>query len=294
LPNAYLSQEVRGIFDDIDTHRIRHPSHQQLRTKLNGIEELTASIRQKGLLQPIIVRVKEDYYEIVAGNRRYEACKNLHWKKIPCHIIEIEDKEAFEISIIENVQRETLSPIEEAEAFKNYVSDFGWGGVSELASKMGKSVSYVTKRIKLLNLPTEVLDSITNRNVSISVAEELSFVKDPSRQTQLAELISKRHLSLRKIRNMIKDSGNGGSGAFDDDDIIYENRSEAEIQRLERSFDKSIIMLRIAMNKLGTIIENTEDSWLVYNILMEQKATLNWQIDQLIKAKKKFIASQRR
>jgi ParB family transcriptional regulator, chromosome partitioning protein len=78
-------------------------------------------------------------------------------ERIACHIIEVDDKEAFEISLIENIQRKRISPIDEAKAFKLYISDFGWDGVSDLASKIGKSVSYTSKRISLLDLPKDVL-----------------------------------------------------------------------------------------------------------------------------------------
>jgi ParB family chromosome partitioning protein len=99
------------------------------------IDELASSIRQNGLLQPIIVRMQDNSFEIVAGNRRYNACKRLGWRKILCHVVELEDREAFEFALTENIQRRTLDPLEEAKAFKVYVQDFGWGGVSALAAK---------------------------------------------------------------------------------------------------------------------------------------------------------------
>lgn len=98
-----------------------------------------SSIQQKGLLEPIVVRPVEKAFEVVAGNRRFEACKKLGWRSIPCHVVELDDKEAFEVSILENVQRETLNPIEEGRAYRNYVDECGYGGESELARKIGKS-----------------------------------------------------------------------------------------------------------------------------------------------------------
>ena len=158
--SLYSSSFLTGVIQDIDTSRIRPP--EKLLRSTHGLEELTGSIKQKGLLQPILVRTKETYFEIVAGNRRYQSCKALGWKKVACHVVELDDREAFEISLVENVQRKTLSPLEEARAFKLYVSDYGWGGVSSLAEKIGKSASYVTKRIKLLDLPSDMLESIRN------------------------------------------------------------------------------------------------------------------------------------
>jgi len=196
-------QLVPGIIEDIEIYRIREPSF-PLRLKHSELNQLASSIKQKGLLQPIIVRSKEAQFEIVAGNRRYNACKMLGWRKITCHVVELGDKEAFEVSLTENVQRKTLSSLEEAQAFKTYVSDFGWGGVSDLGIRLGKSASYITKRIRLLELPSDVLDSISESVIGTSVAEELCSIKDKSKQSELAELISRRHLSVKETREMLK------------------------------------------------------------------------------------------
>src|SRR5262245_21222213 len=106
--------------DDIEINKITTSSLLQVRENLADISELATTINQKGLLQPLVVRTKADHYEIICGNRRYQACKKLGWKKITCHVLEIGDKEAYEISLIENIQRKTLSPIEEARGFKAY------------------------------------------------------------------------------------------------------------------------------------------------------------------------------
>src|SRR5215216_860546 len=183
LSRTISSNALLGVIDDIPISKLR-PSKTQLRSSVQNLDELIDSIRERGLLQPIVVRGLEDhYYRIIAGNRRYEACKRLCWRKITCHILELEEKESFELSLIENIQRETLNPIDEARAFKIYISDFGWGGVSELAKKIGKSPSYVTKRIELLDLPKEVIKSVADSMVCPSIAEELHTVKDQGRQS---------------------------------------------------------------------------------------------------------------
>jgi ParB family transcriptional regulator, chromosome partitioning protein len=107
--------------------------------------ELINSIHEKGLLQPIIVRPKGDRFEVVAGNRRLEACRKLKHRKIKAMILEIDDKTAYEIAITENVQRRTLDPLEEAPAFKKYCDEYGWGSQSELARKIGKSQEFVSQ-----------------------------------------------------------------------------------------------------------------------------------------------------
>lgn len=104
------------------------PSKSALRTDNGPMNGLMLSIEDKGLLEPIIVRPAGDGFEVVAGMRRFEACKKLGWRRIPAHVVELTDREAFEVSLLENIQRETLNPIEEARAFRNYVEEFGYGG----------------------------------------------------------------------------------------------------------------------------------------------------------------------
>ena len=105
---------ILGMIEDIKVNLIR-PFKYDYRCEKDELDDLSHSIRQKGLLQPILVRNKESYYEIIAGHRRYEACKKLGWKKIICHIVELDDKDAFEVSLIENIQRKSLNVIEESE-----------------------------------------------------------------------------------------------------------------------------------------------------------------------------------
>jgi len=278
---------MNGILEDVEVSKIRLSSF-QLRSDLCGIHELSKSMQQQGLLQPIIVRAKDEYYEIVAGNRRYKACKSLGWRKIACHIVEVGDKEAFEISLVENVQRDTLNPLEQANAFKKYVSDYGWGGVSSLASKMGKSISYIAKKMKLLNLPSNVIGSVIEGKINISAAEELCFVKDELKQTELAELVSRERLAISDLRVLIKD--------YNADDCYDWNsnvlcQKDLNSKKAQKAFDKSISTFRVAMIRLSTIIEASEDNWIVYNALMEQKNALHSQIDQLMGEKRKFIRS---
>src|SRR5215211_3785625 len=151
---------LSGLIEDLDICTIKQPK--RLLRRPNNIEELADSIRKKGLLQPIIVRTRPDNqeisFEIVAGTRRYLACKSLGRKKITCHVIELDDREAFEISLVENVQRHTFSPIEEAQAFKTYITDYGWGGVSELAKVIGKRQENVSTASQELIVDNNAMD----------------------------------------------------------------------------------------------------------------------------------------
>ncbi len=256
---------------------------------VSRIIDLTASIREKGLLHPITVRTKEEHFEIVAGNRRYLACKALGWRKILCHIVELDDREAFEISLVENIQRRTLTALEEGQAFKKYVSEFGWGGASDLAAKIGKSVSYVDRRLRLLDLPKEVLEKVLSSYLSVSAAEELLPLHNHNRQSKLADLISKKRLSTKQVRELISAHD---ESVYDTSDVIDFIRSSEDISQLDRiaqrCLDKSIVALRIAMSKLADIMEAVEDNWIMYEILMQHKNMLHTQIDLLIKEKKKL------
>lgn len=277
---------INGIIEDIELSRLK-PTSFPLRASIEANDELALSIQQKGLLQPIIVRVPTDEsYEIIAGNRRFMACKSLGWRKMPCNVVDLDDKACFEISLIENVQRRSLSVLEEAHSFKKYVNDYGWGGVSELAMKLGKSASYVTKRIQLLELPQDILKSIARSELNPSIADELSSVRDKDKQSAIAEIVTKEKLSFREARILVKSDEITLSKSE-----IYPSYAKSEHQiRMEkngRSIDKSIIALRIAMNRLASIIENSNDD-MIFEILMKHKNLLHKQIDDLIKERKKI------
>ena len=280
------SPALLGLIEDIEIGKIKQslPSYRFIHTE---IDELVRSINKKGLLQPIIVRSKGEYYEIVAGNRRYKACTALGWRKIVCHIAELDDKEAFEVSLIENIQRKNLEPIEQAHAFKNYVLAFGWGGISELSAKIGKSVSYIDKIIRLLDLPADILDSISKFEINRSTAEELLSIRDNHRQSKLAKIIREKRLSSRQVRELVKDHKEGSIYDFDEKWTFREKFVDID-RNTQKSFDKSIVALRVAMNTLSTIMEYIEDNWIVYETLMQHKNMLHTQIDLLIKEKRKL------
>lgn len=273
-----------GVIEDLPISEIKLPIN-QLRSQQN-LDELSISIAQKGLLQPIIVRTVDNkpFYEIVAGCRRYLACKKIGRRKVTCEITDLNDKEAFEVSIIENVQRMTLAAMDEAKAFKTYVTDYGWGGVSELAAKLGKSVSYVTKRIMLLNLPKEVKDSIIECTLSPSVAQELIYLQNGEDSTHLAKLIINRHLTTKNVRKMVMGMNNDKNI----EEPFVEHITLDSVKK-QRSFDKTIITLRIAMNRIGNIINEVDDDWIIHETLMQHKRRLHEQIDVLIKQRKKMI-----
>ena len=276
--------ELIGAIEDIDIRDIS-PSSNLLRSVMENLDDLASSIKRIGLLQPIVVRVTQAKFEIIAGNRRFEACRKLKLKKIACHIVELDDKSAFEISLIENVQRHSLNPVEEAHAFKKYVLDFGWGGISELSKKIGKSPSYVSRRLKLVKLPQNILDLISQSVVNVASIEELLPIDNNNTQTVLTELIREEHLSSRMVRKIVKRVTSKNIGM---DTIFSHVTNASSYEQLCKSFDKVIIALRIAIKKLARIIEKVEDNWIFYDMMMQHKHMLHNQLDLLIKQKIKY------
>jgi ParB family chromosome partitioning protein len=164
---------------------------------------------------------------------------------------------------------------------------FGWGGISELAAKIGKSVGYVDKRIRLLDLPSDVLDSILKFEINRSTAEELLSIRDTHVQSKLAQIIRERRLSSRQARQLVKVREEGS--VYDFDEKLTFQKKLVDIDRMtQKSFDKSILAIRFAMNTLSTIMEHIEDNWIVYETLMQHKNMLHAQIDLLIKEKRKL------
>jgi len=281
-----FSNVLAGSVEDITISDIVPPAN-SLRSYMYGIEQLAESIKKIGLMQPIVVRINTlGSFEVVAGNRRFNACKKLGWRRISCHLVELDDKSAFEVSIVENIQRQTLNPIEEGLAFIKYVNKFGWGGVSDLAQKLSKSPSYVCKRMKLVELPKDVIELISRSEITVSTAEELLSIKDKYKQSELAVMIGNKRLSSRDTRGLVKD--NLTYTDVDSSFHTYNDHYNSAQERICKSFDKSIIALRIAIKKLASIVETVEDDWIFYDILLHHRNLLNSQIDLLIKEKRKY------
>ena len=287
MSKSASSNALIGIVDDLPISQLR-TSKCQLRSSPYNIEDLIESIREKGLLQPIVVRgLDDDQYDIIAGNRRYEACRRLSLRKITCHIVEMDDKQSLELSLIENIQRETLNPIDEAKAFKIYLHEYGWGGVSELARKIGKSPSYISKRIELLDLPHDVIQSIADSRLCPSMAEELNAVKDQAKQSELAHLITRRGLTVRAMRELVNQAKQNDYDL--EAKFYYYKECEVRKRRIERAFDKSITALKITLHKMSMVMENVEDDdWAINEIFLQHKNMINDQINILLKEKRKY------
>ena len=203
---SVLQTSDYSIIESIEMRMIK-PSPFEVRHKIDKkspeFRSLVKSIVEHGLLQPILVRPIANGFEIVAGYRRFEACRSLRWRYIQSKIRELSDKQTYEIQLTENIQRQSLDPLEEAEAFQKYVEDFGWGGVSELANKIEKSEEYVSHRIQLLKLPSSAKKQLMQNTISVSQSLELLGVP-ADEQSEMTQRITDEHLTIKQIRSIKK------------------------------------------------------------------------------------------
>jgi len=167
------------------------------------LQELSDSIKQVGLIQPILVQDRKDHYEIIAGERRWRAAKIAGLKEIPVIIRNYSEQEIMEISLIENIQREDLNPIEEAQAYKRLLTEFNLKQ-DELAERVSKSRAAVTNSMRLLKLSDKVQQMVIDDMISTGHARALLAVEDPEEQYILAQQIFDEKLSVRDVEKLVK------------------------------------------------------------------------------------------
>ena len=185
------------------------PNHEQPRRNFeeDSLLELADSIKQFGVLQPLIVQKRHDYYEIIAGERRWRAAQMAGIKEIPVIIKEYTKREAVEIALIENIQRENLNPIEEAMAFKRLLTEFSLKQ-DEVAERVSKSRTTVTNSMRLLKLDERVQQMIVDDMISTGHARTLLAIEDHEEQYNLANKIFDEKLSVRETEKLIKELKN--------------------------------------------------------------------------------------
>jgi ParB family chromosome partitioning protein len=205
-----------GHFVDLITERVEgprirmipidkiDPNPQQARSELGDIKDLMASIKQKGILEPIIVRPKHGRYEIIAGERRYIASKRIGMKEMPCIEKHVEDNEAMEIALIENLQRKDLDPFEEADGLHALAEMYGYSH-HDISQKIGKARSTITEIINLNKIPKDIRklcqeNGITSRTTLI----EISKLKDKEHMEELIRIIQERDLKREDTRELSK------------------------------------------------------------------------------------------
>ena len=205
---------ARSIFDIFERDRtgktvdlpigdIRASRYQpRLHFDETAMKELADSIRVNGLIQPITVRQVEDHYEIIAGERRWRACMDAGFETVPCYILSPSENQAAEMAMVENIQRENLTAVEEA---KGYVQIMRQANLTqeELAKRVGKSQSAIANKIRLLNLPQEVQEAVANRELSERHARAL-LALPPEKQTGAYHYIADRNLNVRQTEAYVE------------------------------------------------------------------------------------------
>jgi ParB family chromosome partitioning protein len=210
-----------------------NPEQPRLVFEQEALDELTASIREHGVLQPILVRpLGPNTYQIVAGERRWRASRQAGLDTIPALIEEIDDDTALEIAIIENLQREDLSPLDEAAMYDRMVHEHGYS-IRKLADKLGKDKGYLENRLRLADAPPEVRELVSLRKDSLSHAYELMKVEDPKKRRRLAEQVARGEVTLIKLRDKIEGRKPREPRATDDGiEIVAEQTVEDEEREL--------------------------------------------------------------
>jgi ParB family chromosome partitioning protein len=277
-----------SVVEQIEMKMIR-PSQFAIRDKFQkndcDFETLVNSIKEHGLLQPILIRPLQHTFEIVAGHRRFQACRTLRWRFIPAKIRELSDKHAYEIQLTENIQRKSMDPIEEAEAFRRYVIDFGWGGVSELARKIGKSEEYVSHHMQLLKLSDEIKDKIVNNSLKVSQAIEIVQIPHDKQQNIASEVIN-NNLTVRQIREL--KMALREDDKFDNTVISTRDQSRSSAIAKKASLTLKITLARVdnLINEVHTTIEPDQRAEII-NFLMAIRLTIHSLIDESIRFKNK-------
>jgi len=194
-----------GSLAEIEVARVRaNPYQPRMDFDVQALEELKASISEKGVIQPITVRQVDDYFELIAGERRLRAVAELGLEKVPAYIIEVNGKEdMLELAIIENVQREKLNPIEQASAYQRLIDECKLTQ-EEVAKKIGKDRTTITNMLRLLKLPTHIQQSVQEEEISMGHARALLAVDDAEAQNAIWKKTIKGRLSVRKTEKLVQ------------------------------------------------------------------------------------------
>ena len=261
------NEELREIEVDLI-----EPNSEQPRTnfKDSAIEELAQSIRENGIVQPIVVRRKGTGYELVAGERRWRAAQHAGLKKITSIVREISDSKMLELALIENIQRQELNAIEEAKAYKKLIETLGLTQ-EMVAGRVGKDRTFITGHLRLLKLPDDIQRLIEEEKITVGHARALLMSETVEMQRQVARNIQDLSLTVRETERTVKRLNNGGETKQGFNAKRTDANVEAAETKLRRRFGTKIRILPNA-NKLGGKIEfeyySDADLDRLYQILM--------------------------
>jgi ParB family chromosome partitioning protein len=197
-------EDERGSYFSCPIEDIKPSKSQPRKTFSNEkLEELAASIREKGIIQPLVVRKKDGHYELIAGERRWRAAQRAGLREVPVVIQDVSDDTAVELALIENIQREDLNAVEEAEAYQALLEKFTLSQ-EELARRVGKERSTVANALRLLKLPAEIKRDIVEERLAMGHARALLALETPEQLKTVRDEIIRRGLSVRETENLVK------------------------------------------------------------------------------------------
>jgi len=241
---------------DLDIDRI-DPADTQPRNvfKEQKLDELAQSIRTNGIIQPLVVRRNADRFEIIAGERRWRAAQKAGLKRVPCIVKDVPQENVLELSLIENIQREELNPIEEANAFKRLL-EMRDLTQEEVARRVGKERSSVTNFLRLLKLPAELQRLVEEEKLSMGHARALLSLDSEERQLTLERHITSKSLSVRETEKLVKQSANGPARVGPDKSPQAAHGESANIIAAQTKLSKKLgAPVRIRFGKSGGVIE---------------------------------------
>lgn len=209
-----------------------------------AIKELAASIKEHGVIQPIIVKPVGDEYIVIAGERRYRASLSLNLSTIPAIIRTYDKAKMIELALIENLQREDLSPYDEANAYDLMIKELGYSQ-AEVAKHVGKSRSYVTNMLGILRLPQEVIGMLNSNKISFGHARALSKLYDEKRMIDLAHLIVMKGLSVRQIEELVAN----------EDKKVEQKKRKSNKQIITKTIGNDNLKIKIAVDNSKVIIK---------------------------------------
>jgi len=234
------------------------------------MEELKGSITKHGIIQPIVVRKMANGYEIVAGERRLKAAKEVGLKKIPAIIKTFNNEKSLEIALVENIQREDLNPVEQANAFKRLIDEFNLTQ-QELAEVTGKSRALVANTIRLLKLNPEIQKNISEGKISFSHAKLLLSIEDEEVQRAVCNKIMANDLSVRDTERLIKNIGKVQKRKFEVKNITIERFPEVEGKLRDILGTKISILYDGKKGKINIEFYNKEDLRRIVDLLLKEK-----------------------
>jgi ParB family transcriptional regulator, chromosome partitioning protein len=237
------------------------------------LEELAQSIRHNGIIQPLVVRPYGDRYQLIAGERRWRAAQKAGLHKVPCIVKEVLEEDALELSLIENIQREDLNPIEEANAYKKLL-ERGDLTQEEVAKRVGKDRSSITNALRLLKLPPEVQRLVEEDKLSMGHARALLSTDSVEQQILLAADIITRALSVRETEQLVKKTQGAASRAARKERPVSNNTDSANILAAEAKLSKRLgAPVRIKLARTGGVVEvrfsSSEDLARLFDTLMQ-------------------------